>query len=50
MTLNGSGNDEVFWFDPEDAQGLLNDVLTDSFGKLVQDTTIENKQLRLKTP
>jgi uncharacterized lipoprotein YajG len=50
MTLNGSGDDEVFWFDPEDAQGLLNDVLTDSFGKLVQDTTIENKQLRLKTP
>lgn len=50
MTLNGSGGDDVFWFDPEDAQALLNDVLTDSFGKLVQDTTIENKQLRLKTP
>ena len=50
MTLNGSGGDEIFWFDPEDAQALLNDVLTDSFGKLVQDTTVENKQLRLKTP
>jgi uncharacterized lipoprotein YajG len=49
MTLNGSGGDEIFWFDPEDAQALLNDVLTDSFGKLVQDTTVENKQLRLKT-
>jgi hypothetical protein len=50
MTLNGTGGDEIFWFDPEDAQALLNDVLTDSFGKLIQDTTVENKQLRLKTP
>jgi len=50
MTLNGSGSDDVFWFDPEDAQALVNDVLTDSFGKLVQDTTVENKQLRLKSP
>ena len=50
MTLNGSGADDVFWFDPEDAQALVNDVLTDSFGKLVQDTTVENKQLRLKIP
>ncbi|MDE3041284.1 MAG: hypothetical protein KGJ82_12040 [Nitrospirota bacterium] len=50
MTLNGNGADDVFWFDPEDAQALLNDVLTDSFGKLVQDTTVENKQLRLKNP
>jgi hypothetical protein len=50
MTLNGSGADDVFWFDPEDAQALVNGVLTDSFGKLVQDTTVENKQLRLKSP
>lgn len=50
MTLNGSGADDVFWFDPEDAQALVNDVLTDSFGKLVQDTTVENKLLRLKSP
>lgn len=50
MTLNGNGADDVFWFDPEDAQALVNDVLTDSFGKLVQDTTVENKQLRLKNP
>lgn len=50
MTLNGSGADDVFWFDPEDAQALVNDVLTDSFGKLVQDTKIENKSLRLTNP
>jgi len=50
MTLNGSGSDDIFWFDPEDAQALVNDVLTDSFGKLVQDTKIENKSLRLTSP
>jgi uncharacterized lipoprotein YajG len=50
MTLNGSGGDDIFWFDPEDAQALVNEVLTDSFGKLVQDTMVENKQLRLKSP
>lgn len=50
MTLNGSGSDDVFWFEPEDVQSLANDVLADSFGKLIQDTTIEHKQLRLKNP
>jgi uncharacterized lipoprotein YajG len=50
MTLNGSGGDDIFWFDPEDAQALINDVLTDSFGKLVQDTKIENKSIRLTSP
>ena len=50
MTLYGNGNDEIFWFDPEDAQALANDVLTESFGKLIQDTMVENKQLRLKIP
>ena len=50
MTLNGRGEDDVFWFDPEDAQALVNDVLTDSFDKLVQDTKIENKSLRLTSP
>jgi len=50
MTLNGSGGDDIFWFDPEDAEALVNDVLTDSFGKLLQDTKIENKSLRLTSP
>lgn len=49
ITLNGNGGDEIFWFEPEDAQALLNGVLTDSFGRLLQDTTFENKNLRLKT-
>ena len=50
MTLNGSGGDDIFWFDPEDAQALVNDVLTDSFSKLLQDTMVENRQLHLKSP
>jgi len=50
MTLNGSGADDVFWFDPEDAQALVNDVLTNSFGKLVENTTVENKLLRRTSP
>jgi uncharacterized lipoprotein YajG len=50
MTLNGSGSEDVFWFGQDDVQDVLNEVLTDSFGKLIQDTTVENKQLRLKTP
>ena len=50
MTLNGSGAEDIFWFDPEDAQAVVNDVLTDSFGKLVQDTTVEDRLLRLKIP
>lgn len=50
LTLNGSGANDVFWYDTEDMQGLLNDVLTDSFAKLTQDTMVENRMLRLKNP
>jgi hypothetical protein len=50
MTLNGTGSEDVFWFDPDDIQDVVNEVLTDSFGKLIQDTTVENKQIRLKSP
>jgi hypothetical protein len=50
MVLNGSGSEDVFWFEPEDVQGVVNDVLSDSFGKLLQDTTIVNRTLRLRNP
>ena len=50
MTLNGAGSEDVFWFDREDLEKVVNEVLTDSFGKLVQDTTVVNRMLRLKTP
>jgi hypothetical protein len=50
MTLNGAGSEDVFWFDREDLEKVVNEVLTDRFGKLVQDTTVVNRMLRLKTP
>ncbi len=48
LTLSGAGSDSVFWFDPEDAQALLNDVLADSFAKLVRDTKVEQNRLLLR--
>ena len=48
MTLNGAGLDSVFWFEPEDAQRLVNEVLNDSFAQLIQSTRIEGKVLRLR--
>lgn len=48
MTLNGTGFDSVFWFTPDDAQVLINDVLTDSFAKILLDTIVANNVLRLK--
>ncbi|MDH5195195.1 MAG: YajG family lipoprotein [Nitrospira sp.] len=50
MTLNGAGSEQVFWFDPEDLEEVVNEVLADSFGKLVQDTTVVNRMLRLTNP
>jgi hypothetical protein len=43
MTLNGDGTQKVFWFDPEDAQDLVSEVLMESFEKLVQGTKWEDK-------
>lgn len=48
MTLNGAGSDSVFWFEPEDAQRLVNEVLNDSFAQLTQSTRVEGKVLRLR--
>lgn len=48
MTLGGAGSDRVFWFNPEDAQTLLNEVFTESVEKLIQDTKVEHRMLRLK--
>ena len=48
MTLNGTGSDSVFWFAPEDAQQLANDVLNESFDRLLQSSRIEGKALRLR--
>jgi len=48
MTLNGGGSQKVFWFEPEDVQELASEVLSESFDKLVMNTKVENKLLRLK--
>ncbi|MGH7232792.1 MAG: YajG family lipoprotein [Nitrospiraceae bacterium] len=48
MTLNGSGSDSVFWYNPKDAEKLLNEVVAESLEKLVMDTKFENQVLRLK--
>lgn len=50
MTLTGAGSENFFWFDREDVEEVLNEVLTDSFSKLVQDTTVANRMLRLTNP
>jgi hypothetical protein len=48
MTVSGAGSENVFWFDPEDVEGVLNDVLTESLEKLDADMKVEDKVLRLK--
>lgn len=50
MTLSGAGAEDVFWFDREDLEKVVNEVLTDSFSKLGQDTTVVNRMLRLTNP
>jgi hypothetical protein len=44
----GSGSDEVFWFDPEDAQQLINEVLERNIEKFVADTKVDGKTVRLR--
>lgn len=50
MTLNGAGSEDVFWFDRDDLEKVVNEVLTDSFSKLVEDTTVVDRMLRLTNP
>jgi uncharacterized lipoprotein YajG len=50
MVLNGSGSEDVFWFEPEAVEAVINEVLTDSFRKLTQDTVVANRMLRLNQP
>ncbi len=48
LTLIGSGSQGVFWFDPEDAEEIVNKSLTKSFAKFSEDTTATGRLLRLK--
>jgi hypothetical protein len=47
MVLNGTGAEDVFWFDPDDVEAVVNEVLASSFSKLTQDTTVVNRMLRI---
>lgn len=48
MTLSGAGAQSVFWFEPEDAQALLAETVSDSLGKFIANTKVEDNALRLK--
>ena len=47
-TLTSTGSSQVFWFDPEDAQELLNELYNKSFEKFVTDTKLDGKILKLR--
>ena len=47
-TLTSTGNNQVFWFDPEDAQELLNELYNKNFEKFVSDTRLDGKVLKLR--
>ena len=47
-TLTGTGTNQVFWFDPEDAQELLNELYNKNFEKFVKDTKLDGTILKLR--
>jgi hypothetical protein len=47
-TLTGTGTNQVFWFDPEDAQELLNELYNKNFEKFVADTKLDGTVLKLR--
>lgn len=48
MTIDGARTDSVFWFEPRDVEALLNETLRDSLAKLMTDTKVEQRLLRLR--
>lgn len=47
-TLTSVGTNQVFWFDPEDAQELLNELYNKVFEKFVTDTKLDGTILKLR--
>ena len=43
-----SASDEVFWFDSEDAQQLLNEVVEESVEKFLADTKIQGRAIKFR--
>lgn len=48
QTLTGVGSQGAFWFAPEDAETVVNDILLDSCAKLLATTAADGSVLRLK--
>lgn len=46
--VSGSGTDQVFWFEPEDAQALTTELLESNFQKFVHDVRVDGRTIRLK--
>lgn len=46
--VSGSGSDQVFWFEPADAQRLTDELFEKNFQKLLGDLRIEGRTIRLK--
>jgi hypothetical protein len=46
--VSGSATDQVFWFNQEDAQTLLNELLESNFQKFLSDVRIDGRAIRLK--
>lgn len=47
-TLTSTGTNQVFWFEPEDAQELLNELYNKNFEKFATDTKLDGKILKLR--
>ena len=46
--VTGTGSDQVFWFEPEDAQHLTTNLYETNFKKLLTDLKIEGRTIRLR--
>ena len=46
-TVTGMGNQNVFWFDSDDAEELLNDLYDKNFDRFLTDTKLDGKILKL---
>lgn len=48
VDLSTTVDDWVFWFEPDDAEAPVGIVLYESLAKLISDTRVENRRLRLR--
>ncbi len=46
--LLGAGKDQVFWFEPDDAQALTTELFEKNFQKFLGDIRVEGRIIRLR--